>query len=106
MTDTDKPKTAPGPGDKPTGDNGTVLAEWGSTHVWRTRVSLRTYKGKRLLDMRRHWDPGSGMLLPTKKGICLEATDDNISQLEAALKLARKELGKENTEDPTDENGN
>jgi len=61
------------------------------------RVSLSTYRGRRLLDVRKFFDVGNdGKLVPTKKGISLRVED--IPELQVAIRKAKKALAAERAE--------
>lgn len=72
-------------------DESRLIHEWGNVHTQKVRVSLTTYKGKRLLDIRRHFDiHNDGKLVPTRKGISL--TTGEIPELLKALEIVAREL--------------
>lgn len=68
-----------------------IVAEWGNTHVARTRVTLTTFKGRKLLDIRKFFDAGNdGELVATRKGISLRVED--LPELMAGLREAKRLL--------------
>jgi hypothetical protein len=68
-----------------------VIAEWGGSHIAKVRVSLTTYKGRKLLAIRKHFDvANNGVLVPTRKGITL--TLEEFPELQKAIRLVAKEL--------------
>ena len=58
------------------------------------RFSLQEYRGTELIDIRVYFDPGSGKMTPTKKGISipLERFDEFVDCIENV----RKRIGKRN----------
>lgn len=75
-------------------NGGTVLHEWSLASNMKVRVTLQTYRGRRVLDVRKFYESQDGLFLPTRKGIALEFTAENVGELEAGIRKARAEIEK------------
>ena len=66
-TDTNKP---------PPLDDAIIVAEfWANRRGEAVRIQIRTYEGRRVIDLRKYFnDKASGQLRPTRKGLTLALT--------------------------------
>ncbi len=92
MTDNTKRSTGE------TTDGPVVIHEWPLASNMIVRATLGKYHGRKILDLRKHYEAADGCFMPTRKGLALEFSGENVAELEKAVKVARKELQKENAE--------
>lgn len=79
--------------------DGKVLHEWNLSSNLKVRTTVGTYRGRLVLDIRKHFEATDGAFLPTKRGISLEFCSENLAELAKAVRAAKAEITKDNRSD-------